>query len=168
MIVSIVAAMGRNRVIGKDNALPWQRIPVDMARFCELTAGRPVVMGRRTYESIIAELGHPLPNRVNIILTRNQDFHAPGCLAVRSVYDAITAIDEQHPELMVIGGARVYRSFLPYVFRMYLTFIAGRFDGDAYFPQFKWENWRVTDGRIVGKGKESPFNLWFGTFERCR
>jgi len=168
MIISIVAAMDRNRLIGRGNALPWRRIPADLRRFHGLTAGKPVVMGRRTYEAILAELGHPLPNRVNIVLTGNRDFQAPDCLTAGSVYEAITAVNGQHPEMMVIGGAQTYCAFLAYTFRMYLTFVAARFEGDAYFPDFKWENWRVTDGRVVNRGPESPYNLWFGTFERCK
>lgn len=167
MVISLIAAMDRNRLIGKGSEMPWERIPADMHWFFNHTLGKPVVMGRKTYESIIAALGHPLPSRVNIVLTRNPSFRAPGCLVVHSVEDAIVAVQGQHRELMVIGGAEVYRQFLPLADRMYLTLIPLSFAGDTFFPYFDWSvDWRIVDGKIVDKGKESPYNLWFVVFER--
>lgn len=167
MKISIVVAMGRNRVIGKDNGLPWLRIPADMKRFYELTVGKPVGMGRKTYESIISALGHPLPNRVNIVFTRDPNFRAPGCLVVHSAEEAIAAVQGQHPELMVIGGEQIFREFLSRAARIYLTVIALSFVGDTYFPYVNWsDDWHVVDGKTIDKGKDSPYNLWFGVFER--
>lgn len=136
MIISLIAAIGRNNVIGKDNSLPWI-LPEDMKRFKELTFGKPVIMGRKTFESI----GKPLPNRKNIILTKERNFKADGCVAVHSVNEAINAAKESK-ELMVIGGAQIYKEFLPTANKMYLTFIDEDFEGDAYFPEFDRKEWK--------------------------
>ena len=137
MIISLIAALGRNRVIGKDNSLPW-KLPADMKRFKELTTGKPVVVGRKTFESI----GKALPNRKNIILTRDKDFKANGCIVVYSVDEALRACKEDN-ELMVIGGEQIFRQFLPIANKMYLTIISGDFDGDAHFPKYKKEEWKA-------------------------
>lgn len=165
-VISLIAALDENWVIGREGAMPWPRIPADMAWFYSQTVGKPVLMGRRTYEAVRASIGQPLPRRINIVLTRQRDFRAPGCLVAHSLDEAVCAACGQHPELMVIGGEEIYRQFLPAAGRMYLTFIASRFAGDRYFPEVDWEEWRLASGRGVGKGEESPFSLWFGIFER--
>lgn|SRR3989338_4176521 len=138
MTISLIAAIDRNRVIGKDNSLPW-KLPADMKRFKELTKGKPVIMGRATFESI----GKPLPNRINIILTRDKNFKAEGCVVVHSVGDALKAA-KGHEEIMVIGGANVYSQFINIADKMYLTFIEGEFEGDAYFPEYVERKWKET------------------------
>ena len=138
MTISLIAAIDRNRVIGKDNSLPW-KLPADMKRFKELTKGKPVIMGRTTFESI----GKPLPNRINIILTRDKNFKAEGCVVVHSVGDALKAA-KGHEEIMVIGGANVYSQFINIADKMYLTFIEGEFEGDAYFPEYVERKWKET------------------------
>src|SRR3989338_7722773 len=103
MLISLIAAMGKNRVIGKDNSLPW-RLPEDMKRFKELTLGKPVVMGRKTFESI----GKPLPNRTNIIATYDKNYKAEGCIVVHSVDEALK-VAAGNKEVMIIGGEKIFR-----------------------------------------------------------
>lgn len=157
MIISLIAAMGKNRVIGKDNSLPW-KLPEDMKRFRELTAGKPVVMGRKTFESI----GKPLPNRKNIILTRDKNYKADGCIVVHSVDDALNATKESN-EVMIIGGANIYGQFLPIANKMYLTLIDADFEGDAYFPEYDKSEW----GEVKREEhKNDNFRFVFAEMER--
>ena len=136
MIISLIAAMGKNRIIGKDNSLPW-KLPEDMKRFKELTQGKPVVMGRKTFESI----GKPLPNRKNIILTNDKNYKKEGCIIVHSVQEALIP-SKGDKEIMVIGGEQIFKEFLPIANRMYLTFIDENFEGDAYFPEYNKNEWK--------------------------
>ena len=128
--------MGKNMVIGKNNSLPW-KLSADLKRFKELTTGKPVVMGRKTFESI----GRPLPNRINIIITREKDYKAEGCIVVHSVDDALK-FAKGNEEIMIIGGAQIYNEFLPLANRMYLTLIDKNFEGDAYFTEFDEDGWK--------------------------
>lgn len=139
-IISIVVAAAENGVIGRANRLPWH-LPEDLAHFKRLTFGHPVVMGRRTYESILAALGRPLPGRTSIVLTRTPDRAPAGAHAVGSLERAIEAAAGA-PELFVIGGAEVYRLALARADRVYLTRIDARFDGDATFPPLDRARWR--------------------------
>ncbi|MDP3766003.1 MAG: type 3 dihydrofolate reductase [Nanoarchaeota archaeon] len=136
MIISLIAAIGKNNVIGKDNSLPW-KLPEDMKRFKELTSGKPVVMGRKTFESI----GKPLPNRTNIVITKNKNYKAKGCIVVHSSDEALNAA-KGNKEIMIIGGEQIFKEFLPIANKMYLTFIDADFDGDAYFPEYKKNEWK--------------------------
>lgn len=138
-MISLVVAMDRGRVIGVDNGLPW-RLPDDMQRFREITYGKPVIMGRKTYESIPARF-RPLPGRHNIVLTRQKEFDAPGCTVVGSVEAALAAAGGVD-EVMIIGGAELYAALLPWADRIYLTLVEGTFTGDAFFPQLDWAAWR--------------------------
>lgn len=128
--------MSRNRVIGKNNALPW-KLPEDMKRFKEITSGKPVIMGRKTFESI----GKPLPKRTNIIITRDKNYRQHGCIIVNSAEEASKAA-EGNEEIMIIGGEQIFREFLPLADKMYLTFIDGDFEGDAYFPEYNKNEWK--------------------------
>lgn len=132
MIVSLIAAVSDNGVIGRDNALPW-RIPEDLRRFKSLTTGHSVVMGRRTYESI----GKALPKRRNFVLTSDEAWRADGVERVGSL-DVAASLAERagETELFVIGGQRVYREALPMAARLYLTRVGGQFEGDAFFPEY--------------------------------
>lgn len=143
--VSLIAALARNRVIGKDNQLPW-RLPEDLKRFKELTMGHPVIMGRKTCDSILQSLGKPLPGRLNIVITRSRAYQAPGCRVVTSFEEALSTAREGPGanEVFVIGGAEIYRLALPRARRMYLTEIHADFDGNAWFPPFDAEDWRET------------------------
>jgi len=135
MEISIIAAVGPNRELGKDNKLLWH-ISEDMKRFKELTTGKIVVMGRKTYES----LGKPLPNRTNIIITRDPNYKAEGCLVVHSLTEAIkrSKIKNQKSkienEVFIIGGGEIYKQALPLADKLYLTVVEGKFEADTFFP----------------------------------
>ena len=136
MRIALIAALGRNGVIGRDGGLPW-RLPDDLRYFKRLTLGRPLLLGRKTYESI----GRPLPRRVNIVLTRDRDYQAPGCLVVHSVAAALLAAGDA-AELLVGGGAGVYARFLPLACVLYLTEVDAAPAGDTFFPPFDQAAWR--------------------------
>ena len=135
MIRSLVVAMDRNRVIGKDNALPW-RLPADMAYFKRVTMGHPVIMGRRTWESI----GKPLPGRHNIVVTRNRGYEAPGCTVVGSLDEAWKAAGPAD-EACVIGGTSLFAESLPVADRIHLTEVDAEVEGDTWFPPFDRSQW---------------------------
>jgi dihydrofolate reductase len=137
-LLSFVVAMDRNRLIGRDNALPWH-LPPDLKRFKALTLGKPVIMGRKTHESI----GRPLPGRRNIVISRNASYAAAGCEVVTGLQQAIT-ITADAEEAMIIGGVTIYESAMPLVQRIHLTLIEAEFTGDAWFPEYDPDKWRVT------------------------
>ena len=136
MIISIIAGMDKNRLIGQGNRLPW-RLPADMKHFRRHTLDKPVLMGRKTYESI----GKPLPKRTNIILTHDRDYQADGCIVTLSIEEALDTASG-YEEIMIIGGASIYELFLPRADRLYLTYIHGCFEGDVYFPAFHIADWQ--------------------------
>ena len=135
-ILSVIAAMAKNRVIGIDNTLPWH-LPEDLRHFKTLTMGHHIVMGRKTYESI----GKPLPGRVTVIVTRDADYCAEGCVIAHSLDDAIAACGDD-TEIFFVGGAQFYAQVLPRAQRLYLTEIQADYAGDAYFPAFDMADWR--------------------------
>jgi dihydrofolate reductase len=136
MSLSIIAALSQNRVIGKDNQLPWH-LPADLKHFKSLTLGKPVVMGRKTYESI----GKPLPERRNIVVSRNLHYTAAGCEVVASLEHAL-ALAGENQEVMLIGGAQLFEQAMPLVDCMYLTLIHQDFEGDCFFPQWQQHEWK--------------------------
>ena len=135
MILTIIVAMARNRVIGCNNALPW-RLPADLQHFRRITLSKPVVMGRKTYESI----GRPLPGRENIVVTTDRDYHATGCRVTHSIKDTLASLQET-PEVMVIGGASLYRETLACARRIYLTLVHADITGDTWFPELDTCQW---------------------------
>ncbi len=136
MQVSLIVATAANNVIGMKGELPW-RLPDDLRRFKQLTTGKPIVMGRLTYESI----GKALPDRQNIVISRDPGYAAPGCDVVSSP-DAAIAMAGNADEVMVIGGGHVYRAFLPMATRIYMTRVHADIDGDAFFPELNDDDWR--------------------------
>lgn len=135
--VSMVVAIGRNRVIGKGNLLLWH-IPEDLKRFKQLTVGHPVIMGRKTFDSIVGMIGKPLPGRPNIVITRDSQWAHEGAVSAQSVEEALAkaaALDST--EVFVIGGAQIYEAALPHTDRLYLTLIEDEKEGDAYFPDYE-------------------------------
>lgn len=150
----IVAAVGRNGVIGVDGGLPW-RIPQDMARFKELTMGNALIMGRTTFESI----GRPLPGRTNIVLTRRREWSHEGAERAASLEDALEMVSDLGVDAYVAGGADVYRAALELADRMELTHVDAAPDGDTYFPDVDWTEWRVSC-------RESHPGFEFVTYER--
>ncbi|HEX6385847.1 MAG TPA: dihydrofolate reductase, partial [Anaerolineae bacterium] len=137
--ISFVVAMDRNRVIGVGGRLPW-RLPDDMKWFKEVTMGKPVIMGRKTYDSIPNRF-KPLAGRHNIVLTRNRDYRAEGATVVHSVEEALAATGDAD-EIMIGGGAQLYEALLPQADRLYLTLVDGTFEGDTYFPELDMREWR--------------------------
>lgn len=147
-MISFIFAMDRNRVIGKDNQLPWH-LPNDLKFFKETTRGHTVIMGRKTYESI----GRPLPDRRNIVLTTQQGYAAPGCEVVHAVEELeLHAGDEQ----FVIGGAEIFKALMPIADRLYVTHIDAEFEGDAFYPVIDPAEWQAvskTEGVVDEKNK---------------
>lgn len=160
MVLSLIAALDRNGLIGRDNALPW-RLPADLQHFKRLTLGKPIVMGRLTWES----LGRPLPGRHNIVLTRDPAYHAEGASVVHSI-DAALAAAGAVDEVMVIGGAALYRTLLPRAARLYLTRIDAAFDGDAWFPEIDPAEWREVAREAHAPDARNPHPYAFVTLER--
>jgi dihydrofolate reductase len=158
--ICLIVALAANRVIGRNNALPW-RLPADLKRFKALTMGHPVLMGRKTHESI----GRPLPGRRNLVITRNRDYSAPGCEVVHSLVDAIAACSGAQ-EIFVIGGAELYRESLPRAERLEFTEIRAEFEGDATFPEFSMARWRETGREIHDDEDGVPFRYDFARYER--
>ncbi|MBX2955056.1 MAG: dihydrofolate reductase [Cyclobacteriaceae bacterium] len=141
MTISLIAALTENRVIGKNNDLPWH-LPDDMKYFMQTTKGHPVIMGRKNYDSI-PEKFRPLPNRTNIVVTRQRDFVADGCIVVHSLEEALDeATNIVTDEIFIIGGAEIYRQGLPKANKLYLTEILATLDGDTYFPEFDTRSWK--------------------------
>ena len=136
--LTLIAAVARNGVIGKDNALPW-RLSEDLKRFKALTMGHPIVMGRKTWES----LGRPLPGRSNIVITRTKDYRAEGATVVHTIDEAL-ATAQDAAEVFVIGGAEIYTMTLPHADCLQLTELAADFEGDVRFPSFDRSQWRTT------------------------
>ena len=130
--ISLIAAISENRALGKDNQLIF-KIPEDMKRFKELTSGHPIIMGRKTHESI----GRPLPNRTNIIITRDKQFKAPGCGIVNSIEDALKAAEKvKSSEIFIIGGGQIYDQAMKFADKLYLTLVEGKFGADTFFPDY--------------------------------
>ena len=155
--LAMIAALSRNRVIGRDNELPWH-ISADLKHFKATTLGKPVVMGRKTYDSI----GRPLPGRTNIVVTRQSDWQADGVRVARSTEQALAlaaevAANDGVEEVMVIGGEQLYRSLLPHAQRLYLTEVAADIEGDAYFPELD-AGWHKTE-QVPGEEGEWKYSL---------
>ncbi len=146
MIVSLIAALTRNRVIGIKNDLPW-RLPDDMKYFFQTTKGHTVIMGRKNYDSL-PEKFRPLPNRMNTVVTRQEDFKAPGCTIVNSLAKGIELAKEANEEeVFNIGGAELFELGMPHTQRMYLTEIQTELPGDTYFPEVTKSDWREISRR---------------------
>ena len=151
--------MARHGVIGKDNGLPWH-LPADLKHFKATTLGKPILMGRKTYESI----GKPLPGRTNIVLTRDASWSATGTVVVGTMAEALRVAADA-PELAVIGGAEVFRLFLPMARRLHLTRILADFDGDTFFPPLD-AGWIELDCRDYAPDAANAYAMQFVTLER--
>ena len=161
--IAFVVAYDRNRVIGKDGTLPW-RLPDDMKQVRALTVGKPLIMGRRTYESFPRR---PLPDRTNIVVTRDPSFHPDGVVVARTPGEAL-ALAGDAPEVIVFGGAGVFKDFLPRADRIYLTEVDTEAVGDTYFPPLDPNEWREVDRRAHPADAKHPFPFSFVTLERAR
>src|SRR6516165_841591 len=159
-LISLIVAMAQNGVIGRDNSLPW-RLPEDLKRFRAFTLGKPVLMGRKTFESI----GHPLPGRTNLVLTRDRNFLAHGVIVVHSVAEAMAQAGASE-ELVAIGGAEVYRLLLPLARRIYLTHVQADVPGDITFPEFDSTQWADVEYSSQPADEAHAYPLTFVTLER--
>lgn len=160
-IVSLIAACNNRRAIGRDNALLWS-LPCDMRHFRQTTLGKPVVMGRATYESI----GRLLPKRTNVILSRRADFAVEGAIVVRSAEEALCAAGDVG-EIMIIGGAQIYSEFLPRAHRIYLTHVDNDLEGDAYFPHFDARVFFEASSVSSAPDADNAYGCRFVTYERA-
>lgn len=154
-----IVAMTGERVIGRDGGLPWT-LPADLAHFRRLSVGRPNIMGRRVYDSI----GRALPERDNIVMTRNPDFRAAGCVVVHSPEEALAAAGDV-PEVAIIGGEAIYRLFLPRLTRVELTLVHADLPGDTFFPDLPGE-WEAVARRFRPADERNPYDLTFETLRR--
>jgi dihydrofolate reductase len=162
MRVAIIVAMDRGGLIGADGTLPW-RLPADLQRFKAITMGHPLIMGRKTHESI----GRPLPGRLNIVLSRQVDYHAEGCVVVPSMNEALRAGADAE-QVFVIGGADIYRAALPGADTIYLTRVDADFDGDTRFPEWDEEAWRVVSRERHSADDRNRYPYEFRVLERRR
>ncbi|NCF13887.1 MAG: type 3 dihydrofolate reductase [Gammaproteobacteria bacterium] len=161
MTISIIVAASENNVIGAAGDLPW-RLSDDLRRFKTITMGKPIVMGRKTWDSI----GRPLPGRQNIVVTRQAEFAAAGCDVVASKEEAITVAGSAE-EVMVIGGSQVYELFLPDTKRLYLTRVHADVEGDALFPEFSSLEWRLVSDESCPADDRNAFDYSFQVYERA-
>ncbi|RZA00851.1 MAG: dihydrofolate reductase [Sphingobacteriaceae bacterium] len=159
MTISIVVAIAKNHAIGKDNQLLWH-LPKDLKHFKEITSGHTIIMGRKTYESV----GKPLPNRRNIIITR-QNITIEGCEVVNSIDDALKLCTGED-EVFIVGGAEIYKQAMPLTDRIYLTIVHQEFEGDTYFPEIKEGIWKETARQDHGTDEKHLFSYSFITLER--
>lgn len=165
MIVSLIAALAKNRVIGKNNDLPW-RLPDDMKYFMETTKGHCVIMGRKNYDSLPKKF-KPLSDRTNIVVTRQQNFEAAGCIVVHSMEDAL-AVAKQHQEkeVFVMGGAEIYAQALSLANRLYLTEIDAEIEGDTFFPPVEYSLYKELSRKKHGVDEKHRYAFDFVVYER--
>ncbi|MDR6553717.1 dihydrofolate reductase [Paenibacillus qinlingensis] len=159
MSISFIFAMDRNRAIGVNNKLPWH-LPGDLKFFKNVTMGHPILMGRKTYESI----GKPLPGRRNVILTQNTAYQAEGCEVIHSVDEAIDAFPDQ--ELFVIGGAEIFKLFASHVNRMYITYIEDEFEADTFMSDLDLTTWTLVSSEQGERNEKNPYEYYFRIYER--
>lgn len=162
MRISIITAMDNNRLIGKENGLPW-KIPADLQFFKKVTMSKPIVMGRKTFESI----GRPLPGRKNIIITRDNDYTADGCEVVYSIDQAVSLAGHVD-EVMVIGGANIYQQFITQADRLYLTIVHGEFSGDAWFPEIDFSQWQLAEKEDHKADEKNESDYSFEVYDRIK
>jgi dihydrofolate reductase len=170
-MLSLIAAMSENRVIGRDGKLPWH-LPADLRHFKNTTRGHTVIMGRRTFES----LDRPLPQRTNIVITRNPDYHVDGVTVARTLDEAID-LAERHEaaadpapaerEIFILGGEEIFRQTLSRAFRLYLTLVHATVEGDTFFPKFDPAEWRLVSESHHPADPENEYACTFQIFERA-
>ncbi|AYA76741.1 dihydrofolate reductase [Bacillus sp. Y1] len=157
-MISLLWAMDENRAIGRNNQLPWH-LPEDLKYFKRVTMGKPIAMGRKTYDSI----GRPLPGRENIVITRNQGVTIEGCTVIHDVKDLLKRDDE---ELFVIGGAEIFKEIIPFADRLYVTEIREEFEADTFFPEYNLSDWELIESTLGIKDEKNPYNYEFLVYQR--
>ena len=160
MIISFIVAIGRNREIANKGKLPWH-MPTDLKYYRDKTKGKTIIMGRKTLDS----MKRPMPDRVNIVMTRDKNFKAEGCVIVHSVDEALKATGDVD-EVMVIGGADIFKLFFPKADRIYLTKIDGTFEADVFFPEFDIKEWKETSYEEHERDADNAYDYTFIVLER--
>ena len=161
MKISLIVAMSKNRVIGRDNKMPWH-LSADLKRFRAITMNSPILMGRKTFESI----GKPLDGRTNLILSKNVNYQPQGCLVFQSLESALNEAEKYGEELFIIGGATLYEIALPLAKRLYLTDIQAEFEGDTFFPEFDMNDWDEIACEQIDNDEKVDFSYRFLTLEK--
>lgn len=156
MEISLIAAVSENNVIGNKGTIPWQ-LPKDLKKFKEITTGKTVIMGRKTYE----DMGRPLPNRINIIISSTIDVNAENCITVSTIERALE-LCKQEEEVFIIGGGGLYKEMLPYANKIYLSVVHSSFEGDVFFPSFNKEEFNKIHEEII----EDKILFTFYIYER--
>lgn len=159
MGISLIVAMDENGLIGNNNDLPW-RLPADLKRVKEITYGHILVMGRKNHESI----GRPLPERRNVILTRNKDYTSEGCEVIHEPFDILKEVEEK--EIFIFGGTEIYKIYLPYVQTMYITRIHESFEGDTYFPEVDMNEWEEVCLERHDPDEKNKYSYTFYIYDR--
>jgi dihydrofolate reductase len=162
MRIAAIVAMSENRVIGNENKLPWH-LPADLAHFKAITMGKPIIMGRKTYESI----GRPLPGRCNIVISRDHNFQAAGCVVANSEECALEAAGYSD-EIYIIGGSQLFENMLPRIERIYMTLIHENFIGDSYFPVLDTEHWQESSVEDYPATELNPYAYTFSILDRIK
>lgn len=164
MTISMIAAMAKDRVIGKDNQMPWH-LPADLKHFKSVTMGKPIIMGRKTYQSI----GKALPGRTNIVISSNPSLQLDDAVVTSSLDEAVDVAKQDNDDIMIIGGGRIYEAMLPYADKLYLTFIDLSVEGDTYFPDYQSHaQWREIERETHEADEKNRLNYAFVTLERVR
>ena len=158
-MISIIVAKSSNGVIGKGGDLPW-KLSDDLKHFAKLTKGHTVIMGRKTYESIIKRLGHALPDRKNIVITKQVDFQAPDCTVIKSIKVVVEML-QTNDNAFVIGGGEIYREFLPLASKLYITEVSTVCDGDTFFPALIQTDWETVSSEHHTKDERNSFYFTF-------
>lgn len=162
MKISCIVAIGKNNVIGKNNAMPWH-IPADLKYFKKITSGHCIILGRKNFESI----GNALPNRTNIVVTRQKDFYHSSVITALSIENALKlALELGEEEVFIVGGAEIYSQTISFWDKLYLTEIQHEFDGDTFFPEIDYSKWRLISEIKKDKSEYNPYDLIFKVFER--
>ncbi|MGE3920281.1 MAG: type 3 dihydrofolate reductase [Gammaproteobacteria bacterium] len=160
MSISLIVATSKNGVIGLKNHLPWH-LPADLAYFKKVTLNKPIIMGRKTFESI----GKPLPMRENIVITHQKDFNVEGVTIFHSLYSALNALKEHH-EIMIIGGETLFKQSIELADKIYLTMIHENIEGDTYFPQINYKIWNEVSRENHSADEKNTYNYSFIILER--
>ncbi|MCV9888452.1 dihydrofolate reductase [Metabacillus halosaccharovorans] len=160
-MISLIVAMDKHRLIGRDNQLPWH-LPQDLAYFKKVTMNHKIIMGRKTFESI----GRPLPGRENIIVTRDSTYSQEGCTILHSIDEILELSSRSDEELFVIGGAEIFKEILPVSDRLYITEIDDVFEGDTYFPDRKETEWKKISVEKGTRDKKNPYDFEFVVYEK--
>jgi dihydrofolate reductase len=163
---SLIVAMSENQVIGRNNQLPWY-LPNDLKYFKQVTMGKPIIMGRKTFDSI----GKPLPGRKNVVVTRNKEWQFEGVTSVTSLEQAFTSAEADaalngEDEVLVIGGSQLYEKALEYMDRLYLTEVHAQIEGDAYFPDVDWREWQEVGREDFKAEGPNPYDYSFVVYDR--